>query len=66
MEITVSLSRQGLHKLKEWIALLDRDGWSKEDKQWLVDFWLEHHDEDGVVIALGHPLYVPKPQDDKA
>ena len=51
------MTTQGQRKLKEWIALLSEQGWSKEDKQKLVDYWLEHHDEDGVVIAKGHPLY---------
>lgn len=54
----MTLNRRGQKKLREWIDLLTRDGWSKDDKQWLVDYWLEHHDdEDGVVIAKGHPLY---------
>lgn len=51
------LSRTGQRKLQEWVALLQEQGWSKPDKQFLVDYWLEHHDEDGVVIANGHPLY---------
>lgn len=45
----MTLSAQGQRKLKEWIALLEEDGWSKPDKQWLVDYWLEHHDEDGKI-----------------
>lgn len=53
----MTLSRQGQRKLREWIALLNEQGWSKPDKQHLVDYWLAHHDEDGVVIAKGHPLY---------
>ena len=47
----MALSRQGERKLKEWIDLLTRDGWSKPDKQFLVDYWLEHHDEDGKFLS---------------
>lgn len=53
----MNLSRQGERKLKEWINLLGEQGWNTPDKKYLVDYWLEHHDEDGVVIAKGHPLY---------
>jgi len=41
------LNRQGQRKLKEWIDLLQDQDWSAPDKQYLVDYWLEHHDEDG-------------------
>lgn len=53
----MNLSRQGQRKLEEWVRLLHEQGWSQPDKQYLVDYWLEHHDEDGVVIAKGHPSY---------
>ena len=43
------LSRHGEARLKEWISLLTEQGWSKEDKCYLVDYWLEHHDENGVI-----------------
>lgn len=45
----VNLSSMGQRKLKEWIALLNEQGWSKPDKQYLVDYWIEHHDEDGKI-----------------
>lgn len=53
----MTLNQRGLRKLKKWIALLEEQGWSREDKNFLIDYWVAHHDEDGVVIAKGHPLY---------
>lgn len=47
----MNLSRQGQRKLKEWIDLLQEQGWSVPDKQFLVDYWLQHHDEDGSFVS---------------
>ena len=54
----MTLSGYGTRKLKVWINLLREQGWSIEDQKFLIDYWMEHHDEDGIVIAKGHPLYV--------
>jgi hypothetical protein len=53
----MELTRRGHARLKEWVALITEQGWSQPDKCFLVDYWLAHHDEDGIVIAKGHPLY---------
>ena len=49
----MAASQRGIKKFKEWTDLLDEQGWSQEDKNFLIDFWWKHHDDDGNLYPPG-------------
>jgi hypothetical protein len=49
----MAATSRGIKKFKEWLAVLDEQGWKDEHRQWLVDYWWKHHDDDGNLYPSG-------------